>query len=180
MPNNAVISDISVSIRMRRTPLIVKVSETYISKIYTAKRNLTNEIASYVRVGQNEYEGTHLSISTTNYSLTRDSVGSWTPTELKNGQFGIVLSEYCTYVPSDGSGIENTEIYNINISVAYTLPGNDQATGSGISLKRNGSWLEAKSVYRKVNGAWVQQSNPASLFSGSPSGTESNYLYLGE
>lgn len=180
MPNNAVISDISVSIRMRRTPLILKVSETYISKIYTAKRNLTNEIVSYVRVGQNEYEGTRLSISTTNYSLTRDSVGSWTPTELRNGQFGIVLSEYCTYVPSDGSGIEDTEIYNINISVTYTLPGNDQATGSGISLKRNGSWLEAKSVYRKVNGAWVQQSNPKTLFSGSSTGNESNYIYCGD
>ena len=180
MPNNAVISDISVSIRMRRTPLILKVSETYISKIYTAKRNLTNEIVSYVRVGQNEYEGTRLSISTTNYSLTRDSVGSWTPTELRNGQFGIVLSEYCTYVPSDGSGIEDTEIYNINISVTYTLPGNDQATGSGISLKRNGSWLEAKSVYRKVNGAWVQQSDPKTLFSGSSTGSESNYIYCGD
>ena len=26
---------------------------------------------------------------------------------------------------------------------------------TGISLKRNGSWMETKSAYRKVNGAWV-------------------------
>lgn len=51
---------------------------------------------------------------------------------------------------------------------------------TGISLKLNGSWKNALAVFKKTNGVWVQQSNPASLFTGSPSGTESNYLYLGE
>ena len=51
---------------------------------------------------------------------------------------------------------------------------------TGISLKLNGIWKNALAVFKKTNGAWVQQSNPASLFNGSPSGTESNYLYLGE
>lgn len=51
---------------------------------------------------------------------------------------------------------------------------------TGLSFKSNGTWKNALAVFKKTNGAWVQQSNPASLFSGSPSGTESNYLYLGE
>ena len=51
---------------------------------------------------------------------------------------------------------------------------------TGISLKFNGTWKNALAVFKKTNGAWVQQSDPASLFTGSPSGTESNYLYLGE
>lgn len=175
IPNNAVISDISVSIRMRGPDIY---SKTYISKIYTAKRNLSNEIVSYVRVGKNEYENTHMPTSIIkNYSLIGDSIGSWTPTELKNGQFGIVLSEYSTY---DGSNGEYIYICNINISVAYTLSGNGQETFSGVHLKLNGTWKNALAVFKKTNGAWVQQSNPASLFTGSPSGTESNYLYLGE
>ena len=51
---------------------------------------------------------------------------------------------------------------------------------TGISLKLNGTWKNALAVFKKTNGTWVQQSNPKTLFSGSPSGTESNYLYLGE
>lgn len=54
------------------------------------------------------------------------------------------------------------------------------ATGTGIYIKQNGTFFKATTVFKKTNGVWVQQSNPASLFSGSPSGTESNYLYLGE
>ena len=175
IPDNAVISDISVSIRMRGPDIY---SKTYISKIYTAKRNLNNEIVSYVRAGKNEYENTYIPTAITkNYSLIGDSIGSWTFTELKNGQFGIVLSGYSTYV---GNAAEDTFIYNINISVAYTLSGNGQETFSSVHLKLNGSWKNALAVFKKTNGAWVQQSNPASLFTGSPSGTESNYLYLGE
>lgn len=49
-----------------------------------------------------------------------------------------------------------------------------------LSFKLNGTWKNALAVFKKTNGAWVQQNNPASLFTGSPSGTESNYLYLGE
>lgn len=175
IPNNAVISDISVSIRMRGPDIY---SKTYISKIYTAKRNLNNEIVSYVRAGKNEYENTYIPTAITkNYSLIGDSIGSWTSTELKNGQFGIVLSGYSTYV---GNAAEDTFIYNINISVAYTLSGNGQETFSSVHLKSNGTWKNALAVFKKTNGTWVQQSNPASLFTGSPSGTESNYLYLGE
>ena len=54
------------------------------------------------------------------------------------------------------------------------------SSATGISLKLNGTWKNALAVFKKTNGAWVQQSDLASLFTGSPSGTESNYLYLGE
>ena len=175
IPNNAVISDISVSIRMRGPDIY---SKTYISKIYTAKRNLNNEIVSYVRAGKNEYENTYIPTAITkNYSLIGDSIGSWTFTELKNGQFGIVLSGYSTYV---GNAAEDTFIYNINISVTYTLSGNGQETFSGVHLKQNNLWKNVVSVFKKTNGAWVQQSDPKTLFSGSSTGNESNYIYCGD
>lgn len=73
--------------------------------------------------------------------------------------------------------------FSTPIENSYTLYAKAESTTTsttGISLKLNGTWKNALAVFKKTNGAWVQQSNPASLFTGSPSGTESNYLYLGE
>lgn len=61
---------------------------------------------------------------------------------------------------------------------AKATPIGSQSTG--LSLKLNGSWVEAKTVYRKVDGVWAQQDNPKVLFSGSSSGSASNYIYCGE
>jgi uncharacterized repeat protein (TIGR02543 family) len=51
---------------------------------------------------------------------------------------------------------------------------------TGISFKTNGTWKNALAVFKKTNGAWVQQSNPKTLFSGSSTGSESNYIYCGD
>ena len=103
-------------------------------------------------------------------------MGSWTLASLKAGKFGIVLS--ASYDPVSPFVQNTAEIYNIDISISYNLLPNASATS--FLFKTNGTWKNALAIYKKVNGVWVQQSNPASLFNGSPSGTESNYLYLGE
>lgn len=88
----------------------------------------------------------------------------------------IVSSENPAYLktPNEADG------YSEALYTLYAKATKTETQSTGISLKLDNTWTEAKAVYMKVNGAWVQQSNPASLFSGSPSGTESNYLYLGE
>lgn len=55
-----------------------------------------------------------------------------------------------------------------------------KASSTGIYIKQNGTFVEANAVYKKIDGAWVQQDDPKSLFLGSPSGSESNYIYCGE
>lgn len=50
---------------------------------------------------------------------------------------------------------------------------------TGIYLKRNGSWIKAKSVFKKTNGVWVEQEDLSAIFSGESSGTASNYVYGG-
>ena len=103
-------------------------------------------------------------------------MGSWTLASLKAGKFGIVLS--ASYDPGT-IGIQDTpHIYNIDISISYNLSQNAPATS--ILFKTNGIWKNTLAVFKKTNGAWVQQSDPASLFNGLPSGIESNYLSLGE
>lgn len=80
--------------------------------------------------------------------------------------------------PDTDGGFENIPIEN-----SYTLYAKAESTTTsttGISLKRNSSWMEAKSVYRKVDGTWVQQDAPKTLFSGSSTGSEPNYIYCGD
>ena len=50
------------------------------------------------------------------------------------------------------------------------------ATGTGIYIKRNGSYAEALSVYKKIDGIWQKQDDPKSLFL-ELSSSEYNYVY---
>ena len=50
------------------------------------------------------------------------------------------------------------------------------ATGTGIYIKRNGSYVEALAVYKKIDGVWQQQDDPKSLFL-ELSSSEYNYVY---
>lgn len=53
------------------------------------------------------------------------------------------------------------------------------AAGTGFYIKQNNTFVEANAVYKKIDGVWTQQDDPKSLFLGSPSGSESNYIYCG-
>ena len=50
------------------------------------------------------------------------------------------------------------------------------AAGTGIYVKRNGSYAEALAVYKKIDGVWQQQDDPKSLFL-ELSSSEYNYVY---
>lgn len=71
-----------------------------------------------------------------------------------------------------------TTVPNSNLTL-YAKASTELATGTGIYIKQNGTFVEANAVYKKIDGAWVQQDDPKSLFLGSPSGSESNYIYCG-
>ena len=143
-------------------------------EIYTAQRSIENGETIYNQIGIKKYtdKSTIPKTKINSYTLTNAEVGNWTPAALKAGKFSIVLSASFNKQGIFKSALP--EIYNIDIFVSYALP------ATGFSFKSNGTWKNVVSVFKKTNGAWVQQSDPTSLFNGSPSGTESNYLYLGE
>lgn len=98
---------------------------------------------------------------------------------------GWYSDETCTtLVSTDNPAYVTTPIYTTENKSATYLTLYAKATKisaeTGLYIKQNGAFVEANAVYKKINGAWVQQSNPTSLFNGSPSGIESNYIYLGE
>ena len=177
VPDNAQITDINVLIRMGSEIILHVTKNAKLHGIYTAQRNIENSEASYNQVGIKKYSNTEFSdTEIITYTLTNTEVGNWTLATLKAGKFGIVLT--ASFDPTSTWVQDAPRIYNIDISISYTLLPKVSATN--LSFQSNGTWKNVVSVFKKTNGAWVQQSNPASLFTGSPSGTESNYLYLGE
>lgn len=94
---------------------------------------------------------------------------------------GWYSDEACTTLVSSNNPARFTAPTQYNTQTLLTYYAKANYTGTPLLLfKLNGTWKNALAVFKKTNGAWVQQSNPASLFTSSPSGTESNYLYLGE
>lgn len=184
VPTNANITEFYIKMRMYN-----EVSETLgvpsikIHNIYTASYNSSNTgIDKYIQKGTTTYEDTELATEAQDdanqsiYTIDNNEMGKWTIQELQNGELGLVISASFTRTINWVQNINRMKYVDIHIS--YNLLPKVSATN--LSFKLNGTWKNALAVFKKTNGAWVQQSNPASLFTGLPSGTESNYLYLGE
>lgn len=75
--------------------------------------------------------------------------------------------------PVDNSGASPLKATSLTL---YAKAISATTSVTGISLKCNGSWLESKKVYKKVSGTWVEQTNVASLFDGTASGSPTNYV----
>lgn len=179
IPDNAQITDINVLIRIGDTLQHKLYNGAKLHEIYTAQRKVENSEVRYNQVGKKKYtdkpEFSQTEIIP--YTLTNTEVGSWWRlATLKAGQFSIILS--ASFEPGIIGEQDTPHIYNIDISISYTLL--PKVSTTNLSFKTNDTWKNALAVFKKTNGTWEQQSDPASLFTSSPSGTESNYLYLGE
>ena len=126
-----------------------------------------------IRVGESEDGVASVSASTAHYG--DNVVFTFTPNEGVDGNYGWYQDAELTQVVSRENPYVHTVTGNITL-----YPGVVQQISTGFYIKVSGIFVEAVAVYKKVNGAWEQQDDPTSLFNGSPSGTESNYLYLGE
>lgn len=170
MPDNAT----NIRIGINSTMAMTAPNTAYISETYTAKRNLVDGTPSYAKVGNRVWNGNVIHTGAFTFTMLKSDGGSWNVADLKDGKFGIFLGLYNT------SSINRTvNIYNIDISITYNIAEEDDTT-TGIYLKPSGTWVEAKVVYKKVNGTWGQQDDPKTLFSGSSTGSESNYIYCGD
>lgn len=94
---------------------------------------------------------------------------------------GWYSDEACTMLAStDNPAYVKAPEYTTEIESATSLTLYAKATkissGTGIYIKRNGSYVEALSVYKKINGVWQQQDDPKSLFL-ELSSNEYNYVY---
>lgn len=137
IPDNAQITDINILIRMGNdTPVSIS-NDAQLHGIYTAQRKTGISGASYDQVGTKKYTGTGISqTKVISYILTNTEVGSWMLASLKAGKFGIVLS--ASYDPPISDFVQHmVNIYNIDISISYTLLPNTSDTS--LLFKCNGS-----------------------------------------
>lgn len=105
---------------------------------------------------------------TTQYSVCEYNIGVW-----KNVIIDSFEDSYAAHIIIYSTAIKNNDKddnFQVRITQVYAVLDyeeiSDPETGTGIFLKSNGSWEEVKSVYKKVDGTWVQQEDPKSLFSG--------------
>lgn len=111
------------------------------------------------------------------YTISNEEAGKWTAADLKSGSFGIVWLASSPSITSN-DGVCKHLIHNIDISVSYTLP-EEHITSTILYFKVNGSYKSATKVYKKASGTWVEQTEVASLFDGTASGSSTNYVYGG-
>ena len=94
---------------------------------------------------------------------------------------GWYSNESCTaLVSNENPAYITTPKYTTESASTTSLTLYAKATkitaGTGIYIKRNGSYLEALAVYKKIDGVWQQQDDPKSLFL-ELSSSEYNYVY---
>lgn len=94
-----------------------------------------------------------------------------------------ILMKACTQLVSTDNPAQiitpSTGTWNTRTSLTLYAKATPISSTTGIYLKRNGSWIKAKSVFKKTNGAWAEQEDLSAIFSGESSGTASNYVYGG-
>ena len=76
------------------------------------------------------------------------SVGTWTRSELQNCRL-FLQAKRGTY---NTSASRSLKFYGADLTVAYTY------NSEQFMLKTGGTWVGASTVYKKVNGVWVEQS----------------------
>ena len=94
---------------------------------------------------------------------------------------GWYSNESCTaLVSTENPAYITTPKYTTESASATSLTLYAKATkiasGTGIYIKRNGSYAEALSVYKKIDGVWQKQDDPKSLFL-ELSSSEYSYVY---
>ena len=84
----------------------------------------------------------------------------------------LVSVENPAYIVAPSYTGDTEEITTLTLYAKATK----SAAGTGLYIKRNGSYVEALAVYKKIDGVWQQQDDPKSLFL-ELSSSEYNYVY---
>lgn len=128
------------------------------------KARVSSSSTSYIRTATIQlYSGTTAkgssqSIRTTSTAASSiSSPGTWTAAEVNAG---VRLRVDATRGTSRTTSNYYVYFYGADIEIEYT-----EASGEKMLVKAGGAWQEVQKVYRKVNGAWVEQSDLTGIFS---------------
>lgn len=144
-------------------------------KVYGARENATidtSHVARFQCYSGSTAKGTRQDFtSTSNGLVTVTDPGTWTAAELHDAQLRFEVGYYGGRM----LGITWAVTYQVS-GYVYTITSvtTDHtivvaaAGGSDVILYKSGSsWVQAAKVFKKVSGAWVQQSNMTAVFDSS-------------
>lgn len=158
IPSNATIEAIEVRAYGHRESSTI--SSTYVSQcvLYQGSTAISDEV---------DFPSTSNSTITItpNTLPTRAQLDNVTLRHYVGYYGGLVLGITFEITYSTGSGIDHyTYTYTVSgdATIAVTIGGGGQT--ATISFKNNGSWVTASAVYKKVNGAWVKQTDVTTAF----------------
>lgn len=109
-----------------------------------------------IGVGESEDGVASVSASTAHYG--DNVVFTFTPNEGVDGNYGWYQDAELTQVVSR----ENPYVHTVTGDITL-YPGIVQQISTGLYIKVSGTFVEANAVYKKVNGAWVKQTDLASI-----------------
>lgn len=185
IPTNATITNINISMKVKADGNTgASITSNTSRGFYTAKKEINGDSFSYAQIGTTKYKDVVIKLNEDSeysyyltYTISNEEAGKWTAADLKSGSFGIVWLASSPSITSN-DGVCKHLIHNIDISVSYTLP-EEHITSTILYFKVNGSYKSATKVYKKASGTWVEQTEVASLFDGTASGSSTNYVYGG-
>ena len=160
IPSNAIIDDVEVKCYGACE------STTHDS---THKANITLYSGSTLKSTEQYFT------STSNSTITISDPGTWTRAELQNAKLKFEVAYYggrlfgitwkVTYSTPSGNPEYYTYTYTVsgNATIAVTIGGATPSVDV-LSVKLNNTWKQVITGYKKINGAWVAQSDLTSLF----------------
>ena len=143
-------------------------------KVYGARENSsidTTHVARFQCYSGNTAKGSIQNFTSTSNSLvTVTDVGTWTAEELHDAQLRFEVGYYggrmlgitweVSYTSQEYFSYET--IINGDMAIVVTIDGSPAV--SVLSVKMNNAWKQVITGYKKINGAWVAQSDLTSLF----------------
>lgn len=121
--------------------------------------------------GSTQKGSTQSFTSSTNSIITLSNIGTWTRDELQDAKLRFSVGYYGGHL----FGITWTVTYQVSgymytitsVATNHTIVVTSGSVTRTLYFKNSGSWTAATSVYKKVNGSWVLQSDLSSVFNSS-------------
>lgn len=156
IPSNATIEGISIDCYGHRESSTI--SSTYVSQvaIFNGSTQISDEV---------DFPSTSNSLitATANTTVSRSELGNVTLRHYVGYYGGLVLGITCKVSYSTGTGVDHytyTFVTDGDANIVVTIG----SAGPVLHIKVNGVWKTVDKVYQKINGAWVEQTDLASIF----------------
>lgn len=158
IPSNATIESIEVKCYGHRENATIDSSHVSKCVLYSGSTAISDEV---------DFPSTSNSTITVepNQTLTRSQLDNVTLRHYVGYYGGLVLGISFNVTYSTGAGVDHyTYTFTVTGNSTIVVTIGSSALSDKLYIKQNNTWVEVSAVYKKVNGAWVEQTGLSNLF----------------